>query len=136
MKRIFIDTNIFIRYFINDIPAQVDKVERLFDRAERGEITLVTGPPVFFEVAWTLKSFYNISRKGVYEYLSGILGLSGLEVIDLDILEDSLELFKNTSADFSDAYIAVLSKKIGADSIATFNAKHFKKLDVQIYPLK
>ena len=128
MKKVFVDTNLFIRYLINDIPSQIDKVEVLFDLAEKGELRLVTGPPVFFEMAWTLKSFYNMSRKRIYECLSSILGLPGLEVTDLDILEEALELFFRTSSDFSDAYIAVLSKKVGAESVATFNAKHFKKI--------
>lgn len=136
MKKIFVDTNLFIRYLLNDIPSQIDKVDHLFDLAEKGEVTLVTGPPVFFEMAWTLKSFYNMSRKRIYECLSSILGLPGLEVPDLDILEEALELFNDTSTDFSDVYIAVLSKKVGADSIATFNAKHFKNLNVKTYPLK
>ncbi len=136
MKKVFVDTNIFIRYLTNDVPSQVDKIERLFDLAEKGEVRLVTGPPVFFEMAWTLKLFYNMSRKRIYECLSAILGIPELEVTDLDILEEALELFNYTSADFSDAYIAVLSKKAGAESIATFNAKHFKQLNAKIYPFK
>ena len=136
MKKVFVDTNLFIRYLINDIPSQIDKVEDLFDLAEKGELRLVTGPPVFFEMAWTLKSFYNMSRKRIYECLSSILGLPGLEVTDLDILEEALELFFRTSSDFSDTYIAVLSRKVGAESVATFNAKHFKNLPVKLYSFK
>ena len=133
MKKVFLDTNIFIRYLVNDIPDQVDKVEDLFDRAERGEIRLVTGPPVFFEIAWTLKSFYNMNRKRIYGCLRGIIGLQGLEIIDLKIIEEALEIYNQTSADFNDAYIAILSQKNGADSIATFNIRHFRNLNVQLY---
>ena len=136
MKKIFADTNLFVRYLVNDIPSQIDKVEQLFDRAEKGEVRLVTGPPVFFEMAWTLKSFYNMGRKGIYECLSSILGLPGLEITELDILEEALELYCHTSSDFSDAYVAVLSQKAGADALATFNTRHFKNLDVELYPLK
>ena len=123
-----------LQYFIPHTP--FDKVEHLFDLAEKGQVRLITGPPVFFEMAWTLKSFYNMSRKQIYECLSSTIGLPGLEVTDLDTLEEALELFYHTSADFSDAYIAVSSKKAGAESIATFNAKHFKNLDVKLYPFK
>ena len=134
MKKIFVDTNLFIRYLINDIPSQIDKVENLFDLAKKGDVRLITGPPVFFEMAWTLKSFYKMGRKRIYEYLSSILGLPGLEVTDLDILEEALELFYHTSSDFSDAYIAISSKRVGAESVATFNVKHFKNLNVRLYP--
>ena len=135
MKKVFVDTNLFMRYLVNDIPEQVGRVENLLDLAEKGEITLVTGPPVFFEMAWTLKSFYNLSRIKIYECLSSILGIPGLEVIDIDILEDALELYKASSADFSDTYIAVLAGKVEANAIATFNKKHFKDFAVKIYPL-
>ena len=136
MKKVFVDTNLFIRYLVNDIHEQVDKVENLLDLAQKGEVAPVTGPPVFFEMAWTLKSFYNLSRIKIYECLSSILGIPGLEVIDIDILEDALELYRNSSADFSDAYIAVLAEKVDASAIATFNVKHFKDLDVNLYPFK
>jgi len=133
LTKIFIDTNIFIRYLVNDIPGQIDKVEELFALAERGEVKLVTGPPVFFEMAWTLKSFYRMDRPRIYECLSSILGITGLEVTDIDLLEEALESYKNTTADFSDSYVAALSKKTGADLVATFNKKHFKDLGVQLH---
>lgn len=133
MKKVFVDTNLFIRYLTNDVPDQIDKVDHLFNRAEKGEVKLVTGPPVLFEMAWTLKSFYGMSRERVCECLSSILGLPGLEVLDLEIVEEALELFRDTPCDFADAYIAASSKKIGAESVATFNAKHFKNLNVNLY---
>lgn len=135
MKKIFLDTNIFIRYLVNDIPGQVDKVEKLFDLAEQDDVLLLTGPPVFFEIAWTLKSFYDYDRVKIYECLSSILGIYGLEILDFGILEEALELYKNSNADFSDAYIAVSANKNFADSIATFNKKHFTSLNANIYPL-
>lgn len=135
MKRTFLDTNIFIRYLVNDIPSQVDKVEKLFDLAEQDKIRLVTGPPVFFEIAWTLKSFYGFDKYRIYDCLSGILGIYGLEVLDVEILLEALELYKESNVDFSDAYISVSSEKNNADSIATFNKKHFKSLNAKLYPL-
>lgn len=133
MKTVFVDTNIFIRYLVNDVPAQADKVDELFDRAEKGLVKLVTGPPVFFEMAWTLKAFYGLNRERIYECLSAVLGLAGLEITDLDVLEDALELFNQTSMDFANAYIAVLAQRVSADSIATFNKRHFEGIALPLY---
>ncbi len=133
MKTIFLDTNLFIRYLVNDIPEQADRVEGLLNLAEKGEVRLITGPPVFFEMAWTFKSFYKMGRAKIYQCLSGILGIPGLSMTDTDVLEEALELYKDTNADFGDAYMAVLSKKVGVDSIATFNKSHFKNLGVRLY---
>ena len=136
MKRVFLDTNIFLRYLTDDPPEHAGKVERLLELAKEGEITLVAGPPVFFELAWTLKSFYKMSRQKIYECLTAILGISALEVTDIHTVEEALELYKATSADFADAYLAVLSKLTGADAVATFNRKRFKDLSVDLHSLR
>ena len=135
MKKYFVDTNVFIRYLVNDEPDQADRVDRLLDKAEKGEIRLVTGPPVFFELAWTLKSFYKIKKDEIYIYLISIAGIKGLDVADIDVVEESLEIYKNDSVEFSDAYISVLSKKLGTAGVVTFNKKHFNRLDVRLYSI-
>jgi predicted nucleic acid-binding protein len=133
VKRYFVDTNVFLRYLVSDEPAHADKVEKLLDRAEKGELRLITGPPVFFELAWTLKSFYGMKKEEIYTCLLSIAGIPGLDVSDIDVVTESLEVYINNSVEFSDAYISVLSKKLNTDAVATFNRKHFSKLDVELY---
>lgn len=135
MKKVFVDSNLFIRYLVNDYPELADKVDRLLDKAEKGEISLVTGPPVFFELAWTLKSFYKKPREYIYECLLSILGIQGLEVIDSEILEQALETYRTKNIDFGDAYISASIAVIGVDRIATFNRKHFQNLGLTFYPI-
>ena len=135
MKKYFVDTNIFIRYLVNDEPDHADRVERLLDKAEKGEIRLVTGPPVFFELAWTLKSFYEMKKDEIYTCLLSIAGIQGLNVTDIDVITESLEVYKENAVEFSDAYISVLSKKLNTDGVVTFNKKHFNKLDVRLYSI-
>lgn len=135
MKKAFVDSNLFIRYLVNDYPELADKVDRLLDKAEKGEISLVTGPPVFFELAWTLKSFYKKPREYIYECLLSILGIQGLEVIDSEILEQALETYRTKNIDFGDAYISASIAVIGVDCIATFNRKHFQNLGLTFYPI-
>ncbi len=135
MKKIFLDTNLFIRYLVNDIPEQADKVDKLFHEAEKGKLRLITGPPVFFEIVWTLKSFYGVSRQYIYDCLMSVLGIQGLEVLDIEIVEQALELYRNTNTDFADAYIAASAKGAAVNMIATFNKNHFKNLQIPLYNL-
>lgn len=135
MKKYFVDTNVFMRYLLNDNPDHADRVERLLDKAEKGAIRLVTGPPVFFELAWTLKSFYEMSKNEIYTCLLSIAGIPGLDVIDIDVITESLEVYKEQSVEFSDAYISVSSKHLNTDGVVTFNKKHFDKLDVKLYAI-
>ncbi|NOZ69314.1 MAG: type II toxin-antitoxin system VapC family toxin [Deferribacteres bacterium] len=135
MKKYFVDTNVFIRYLVNDEPEHADRVEKLLDRAEKGKIRLVTGPPVFFELAWTLKSFYEMKKSEIYNCLLSIAGIPGLDVSDIDIITESLEVYKMHPVEFADAYISVLSKKLNAEGVVTFNRKHFNRLNVALYPI-
>lgn len=135
MKRFFVDTNVFIRYLVNDVPEHADRVEKLLDSAERGEIRLVTGPPVFFELAWTLKSFYKLGKEEIFDCLLSIAGIKGLDVADIDVVTEALEIYRRSPSEFADAYISVLAKKLDADGVATFNKKHFESLDVELCPL-
>ena len=135
MKKYFVDTNVFMRYLLNDNPEHADRVEKLLDKAEKGEIRLVTGPPVFFELAWTLKSFYEMNKNEIYTCLLSIAGIPGLDVTDINVITESLEVYKEQSADFSDAYISVLSKQLNTDGVVTFNKKHFNKFDVKLYAI-
>ena len=135
MKKCFVDTNIFIRYLVIDEPDHADRVEKLLDKAEKGEVQLVTGPPVFFELAWTLKSFYEMKKDEIYTCLLSIAGIQGLNVTDIDVITESLEVYKENAVEFSDAYISVLSKKLNTDGVMTFNKKHFNKLDVRLYSI-
>ncbi len=133
MKRYFVDTNVFLRYLVNDESDHADRVEKLLDKAEKGQIKLVTGPPVFFELAWTLKSFYGMNRDEIYKCLLSIAGIKGLDIADCEIVIETLEVYKKYTVDFADAYISVQSKKLDTNGVVTFNKKHFNKLDLNLY---
>jgi predicted nucleic acid-binding protein len=51
VKRIFVDANVFLRFFTRDDEGHHQRAARLFERAVKGEISLHTGPPVFLDVA-------------------------------------------------------------------------------------
>jgi predicted nucleic acid-binding protein len=135
MKRYFVDANVFLRFFANDDRAQHAKARRLLERAESGEIELLTGPPVFFETAWTLRRRYKYSQPEVNQRLMALCGIRGLEILDRDTVEAALKKCTDFDIDFADAYIATFSVEIGADAVATFNVKDFTKAKVAAYEL-
>ena len=55
-EQLFADTNLFLRFLTNDVPAQADLVDRLLIQAAEGAIRLVTTPLVIAEIVWTLRS--------------------------------------------------------------------------------
>jgi len=64
-ERVFIDTNLFLRYLTNDIPEKANQVENLLQRAVAGRIILVTTSLVMVEIVWTLASSYGFGRQEI-----------------------------------------------------------------------
>ena len=132
MNRVFVDANVFMRFFTRDVEAQSKRASRLFRAAAEGRASLVTGPPVLFEVAWTLRSAYKRPREEVLDVLGRILALPGLELTDRPVVEEALRIARQRGGEFADAYIAASLVASGAQEMATFNRKDFKKLGVPL----
>lgn len=133
--RVFVDANVFLRFFTADDRGQAARAEQLFRRADAGEVALVGGPPVLFELAWTLRSAYRQSGPQVCDVLSAILSLGGLELTDRAQVEEAVRLARATGQDFADAYIAASVPSTRSDELATFNRKHFTRLGTPLYSL-
>lgn len=128
MTRVFVDTNVFLRFLTQDDAGQSEKAERLFLDARGGRLQLVTGPPVLFELVWTLRRAYKIARVGTLEILASLLALDGLELTDRSIVEAAVERARATGQEFADAYVACVADAAGAGRIATFNERDFEAL--------
>ncbi|MBU2548697.1 MAG: PIN domain-containing protein [Proteobacteria bacterium] len=132
MKKIFIDSNVFLRFFTRDDQGQHERAVDLFRKADDGLIDLVTGPPVLFEIAWTLRAAYDQSRERVLDVLSAIVTLKGLELPDAGLAEEAIRLAKSSGQEFADAYIWASARKTGAE-VAAFNKKQFQRLGAKLH---
>ena len=128
-RRVFADTNLFLRFLTRDVPVQATEVRRLFDRAARGEIALICNAMVIAEIVWTLTSFYKLARAEVAENVLAILNTPGLEVESARLVAQAVTDFAERSVDFIDAYNAAWSAVNGVDAICTFDRKHYQRLD-------
>lgn len=126
----FVDANVFLRFLTADDQGQHQKAVRLFEAARRGECRLVTGPPVFFELAWTLRAAYKTPRVRVLEILSAVFATPGMTLMDAPLVADALTLASATGSEFADAYVAASSRAAGCSGVATFNRKDFARLGV------
>ena len=128
MNKVFVDTNLFLRYLTNDLPDQATLLEKLIERANRGEIQLVVNSIVFAEIVWTLQSFYKYPKDKIDEIVSSIVASEVFEIEERDILLQALEDFHFFNIDFIDAYIASWMGKRKVYKIATLNKKDFKRI--------
>lgn len=128
----FVDTNIFLRFLLLDDEGQHAKAARLLEAAARGERRLVTGPPVLFELAWTLRAAYKTPKEKVLEILRAIFATPGVTLTDEPLVAEALTLAAATGSEFADAYIAAASRVAECSGVATFNRKDFEKLGIEL----
>jgi predicted nucleic acid-binding protein len=135
VKTVFVDSNVFLRFLTTDDAGQHEKAAALFRRAAAGKVALVTGPPVLFEVAWTLRGSYGLPREKILDMLSAIGAFHGLKLLDADIAAEAIALAKRKGAHFADAYIVAGALAAGADEVASFNRADFERLAAKLADL-
>jgi predicted nucleic-acid-binding protein len=128
-ERVFVDTNLFLRYLTDDVPAQADAVEALLRRALDGEIVLVTNSLVMAEIVWVLDVFYQHSRADIRDKVLAILNTPGLEVIGQDFVFQAVTWFAQKNVDFIDPFNAAWTLAQEMDVVYTFDHKHFSRLE-------
>lgn len=133
MRTIFVDTNVLLRFFTTDDEGQHRHAVKLLREAAAGKHVLVTGPPVLFELAWTLRAAYDVPKEKVLDVLTRLAAMPGLQLTDAGLVEDAIALARESGQEFADAYIAAGARNAGADAIATFNRKHFERMGAPLH---
>lgn len=121
MKKVFIDTNVFLRYLTKDDPSKYEKCREMFSKAMEGEITLFTSAMVIAELIWTLLSYYKVPKPDVVEKVSIIVSTGSLHILEKDLIADSLVLYARKNIDYIDAYNSVLMRRQGLSEIYSYD---------------
>ena len=103
---LFVDTNIFLRFFLNDHKTHSPAANRLFKEANKGKISLITNSLIVAEIIFTLDSFYKLSKQNIIEKIHAIMFFEGLEITEKNILIHAISIYEKKNIDFIDAYSA------------------------------
>lgn len=126
---VFVDTNVFLRFFVKDVETQYERARSLFEKAESGKIKLETSELVIAEIVWVLESFYEFARKEITDVLATLLASRNLKIASHARINAAVDLYSSGNMDFIDAYNMAFIKSKEYAKVATFDIKHFKKID-------
>ncbi len=127
---IFIDTNYFLRFLINDGTNQFKEVKNLISRASEGEIVVTTDLIVIFEIYWVLGKIYKFSNLQVKKALLSVCNFNFLILPEKQVILDAIHNLEQFNYDLEDAYHFFNCKANKINSIATFDKKLKKKFDL------
>ncbi len=115
-----LDTNVLLRLFVEDEPAQCERVRRLVDSATVDEACLVNSV-VLAEFAWVLAKKFKRKRTEVAYLIDEVLSADDLEIPGRSVAIKALSAFRAGKADFPDYFLAELNIEFGCASTATFD---------------
>jgi predicted nucleic-acid-binding protein len=115
-----LDTNLLVRYVINDEPEQVEKVQQLFDSSPSNTLFLVNNV-VLAELDWVLTHVYNFRREEFLLVIDQLFQTSNISFENPDLVRKACKSYSISTADFSDCLIGVINKNNGCDTIYTFD---------------
>lgn len=124
-----IDTNLIIRFLLNDNPRQADSVKLLFASLEK----LLIPDMVIAEIIWVLQSVYKFSKSDTTEKVQQFLSLN-IFICNYKLLGETLMIYKENKISFVDAYLLALSLEKDLEGIYSFDkgldkVKQIKRFD-------
>jgi predicted nucleic-acid-binding protein len=116
-----LDTNVLLRLFIDDDPAQTARARRLAAEALAARETLFIGAVVLAELAWVLDRTYRHARADVARLIGALLEDDLFVVEDAASVAEALADYRTSGADFADCLIGRRNLKAGCAATVTFD---------------
>lgn len=112
-----LDTNLIVRFLINDSPKQADKVERLLKNPS--EVLILTDV-VTAEVIYVLQSNYKFSKDQTVDKLYKLIQNSNL-ICHKELIFNTLFTYLNYNISFIDAYLTAYVELNRLEGIYSFD---------------
>ena len=109
-----VDSNVLLRYVLEDDAQWTRAAERFFDVTCSSENPAYINPIVLVEAVWVLRRIPGYGKKTIAQFIRGLLDSDRVVVGQQDLIELALHKFESSSAGFADCLIAALNTEAGA----------------------
>lgn len=121
-----IDTNVLVRFLVQDDGAQMQVATQLLAEAEANKQPLFVSNVVVLELMWVLKSAYDVPRDDILGALDELLSMAALEFQNAVVVRDFIGSAQNNTYDLADLLISHVARENGCDTTLTFDKKAAK----------
>ena len=118
-----LDTNILVRFLVNDDAVQGEKVRALFARAEAAGEVFFVGMPAVLELLYVLDSVYGFSRVDILQALAALLVMPVLVFDNPDLLSQLVQRSRKEKTELPDLLVALSGEAAGCETTLTFDRK-------------
>jgi len=117
MPAVGIDTNIFLRVFIDDDGQQ----HRLAVELVRTKGQVFVGTVVMVEAVWALRSLFKFSKEKLVQFVNTVLEAEAFILENRPVIEAALFSFSSGKAGFADCVIVESARQRGMGPVHTFD---------------
>ena len=118
-----LDTNVIVRYIMQDAPKQVAQAVAVIEGQLSGDNPGFVSLIALVETVWVLKSVYRIPKQGLITVIDTLLTTRQLSIEHSDCVFRALRVYRAGNGDFSDALIAAVGSANGCSETLTFDRK-------------
>ena len=123
-----IDTNVLLRLWLDDDPAQSRRIDVLLGEHGQAAGSLLVSDVVLAEAVWTLGSAYSQGKAEQLKAVRSLLDEAAFAFESRDAVAAALVLCERSACGFADCLIAAKHAALGCEFTATFG-KRMGKLD-------
>lgn len=117
-----IDTNVLVRFLVQDDPAQARAATRLF--ASLTETRPAYLPrEVVLETVWVLERAYKFSRADISKAIDGLLEAREVVLEAADQIGRAVDRYVKGGPGFADHLIMVIAHSAGCETVFTFDKR-------------
>lgn len=106
MPKILIDTNVWLRYLLQDSPEQYIQCLHIFEQIEIGRIQPYISSITLLEIVYTLKTFYKVPAKKIFTILKTIHLTRNLTILEKTDSQLASRMYIKTGVKYADCLIA------------------------------
>jgi len=122
---ICLDTNVVIRYVMQDDQAQAAIASALIENLTADDPGFVTVISVI-EIVWVLSSSYALARDQIAFFLEKLLSAQALRIDRAEDIWRALRIYQSSRADFADCLIERIAFSTGCSQTVTFDGRASK----------
>ena len=119
-KIVAIDTNVLLDFRLKRQPG-FDKAQKLISEALSKKLQILIPNIVFPEIEWFLRSYYKQPKDSIVNFLEDLLVLEGVILEDKSRMQQSVNIFRESSLKFTDAIILVQVQKFKPEEFLPFD---------------
>lgn len=124
---IALDTNVLVRFLVEDDPDQTQRAQKVLQRAVDTDTTCYVSEVVMCEIVWVLETCYKFRRNEITGVLERLIRARHLAFSSLDRLARALQSYRSGQGDFADYVIREHARTAGCESVVTFDGDLLKE---------